>query len=196
MSTRNEQRKATERLVLTGLLSALVAVLSYLGGFIQIGVASVNISLVPVVIGAAIIGPAAGAWLGAVMGVFFFLSKDAALWFSLSIPGTVITVMLKGILAGLAAGLVYKLLRRFNRYGAVLGAAVICPIVNTGIFLLGCLVFFLEDVSSWAAAEGTALATYFIVGMVGVNFLIEFAANVLLSNAIYSILTIFDKRKK
>lgn len=196
MSTRTEQRKATERLVLTGLLSALVAVLSYLGGFIQIGVASVNIALVPVVIGAAIIGPAAGAWLGAVMGVFFFLSKDAALWFSLSIPGTVITVMLKGILAGLAAGLVYKLLRRFNRYAAVLGAAVICPIVNTGIFLLGCLVFFLEDVSSWAAAEGTALATYFIVGMVGVNFLIEFAANVLLSNAIYSILTIFDKRKK
>lgn len=196
MSTRTEQRKATERLVLTGLLSALVAVLSYLGGFIQIGVASVNISLVPVVIGAAIIGPAAGAWLGAVMGVFFFLSKDAALWFSLSIPGTVITVMLKGILAGLAAGLVYKLLRRFNRYAAVLGAAVICPIVNTGIFLLGCLVFFFDTVSSWAAAEGASLAVYFIVGMVGVNFLIEFAANVLLSNAIYSILTIFDKRKK
>ena len=196
MSTRNEQRKATERLVLTGLLSALVAVLSYLGGFIQIGVASVNISLVPVVIGAAIIGPAAGAWLGAVMGVFFFLSKDAALWFSLSIPGTVITVMLKGILAGLAAGLVYKLLRRFNRYAAVLGAAVICPIVNTGIFLIGCLVFFFDTVSSWAAAEGTALATYFIVGMVGINFVIEFIANVVLSNAIYSILTIFDKRKK
>ena len=196
MSTRNEKRQATERLALTALLTALVAVLSYLGGFIKIGVASINLSLVPVVIGAAILGPVAGAWLGAVMGVFFFASADAPFWLGLSVHGTVITVMIKSIVAGLCAGLVYKLLRKFNRYVAALGAAVVCPIVNTGIFLLGCLVFFLEDVSSWAAAEGTALATYFIVGMVGVNFLIEFAANVLLSNAIYSILTIFDKRKK
>jgi len=164
MSTRTEQRKATERLVLTGLLSALVAVLSYLGGFIQIGVASVNISLVPVVIGAAIIGPAAGAWLGAVMGVFFFLSKDAALWFSLSIPGTVITVMLKGILAGLAAGLVYKLLRRFNRYGAVLGAAVLFPEADLGIEG-GCLG--LEDGGTMRAQCRSSIAEQGIDSIIG-----------------------------
>ena len=102
----------TEKLVLLALFSAIVAVLAYYGGFIKIGgLASISLTLIPVVIGAALYGPLAGAWLGGVAGVIFFLTPDAAFWLGLSIPGTIITVMVKGILAGLCAGLVYKLLK-------------------------------------------------------------------------------------
>ena len=92
----------TEKLVLLALLSALVAVLSYFGGFIKIGgLASISLTLIPVVLGAAILGAGAGAWLGAVSGAVFFLTADAAFWLGLSIHGTIITVMVKGIAAGL-----------------------------------------------------------------------------------------------
>jgi LytS/YehU family sensor histidine kinase len=125
----------TEKLVLLSLFTALVAILADFGGFIKIGgLASISLTLIPVVLGAAMCGPWAGAWLGGVSGVVFFMTADAAFWMGLSIPGTIITVMVKGIAAGLVAGLVYKLLEKKNRYVAVIAAAIVCPVVNTGIF--------------------------------------------------------------
>ncbi len=186
---------STERLVLLSLLSAIVAILSYFGGFIKIGgLASISLTLIPVVLGAAICGPLAGAFLGGVSGVVFFLTADAAFWFGLNIFGTVITVMVKGILAGLSAGLVYRLLEKFNRYLAVMAAAVVCPLVNTGIFLVGCLVFFVDSVSAGAAAEGMSLAAYLIIFFVGLNFVFELVVNVVLSPAIVRIIDIAEKK--
>ena len=102
------------------MLTAMVAVLAYFGGFIKIGgLASISLTLIPVVIGAALCGPWAGAWLGAVAGAIFFATADAAFWLGLSIPGTIVTVLIKGIAAGLLAGIAYRLLEKKNRYLAV-----------------------------------------------------------------------------
>ena len=70
----------TKRLVLLALLSAIVAVLAYYGGFIKIGgLASISLTLIPVVIGATLCGPLAGAWLGAVAGAVFLATPGPAL---------------------------------------------------------------------------------------------------------------------
>ncbi|MBQ2736046.1 MAG: ECF transporter S component [Clostridia bacterium] len=184
----------TQRIVLMALFTALTAVLSYFGGFIKIGgLASISLTLIPVVLGSALCGAKAGAWLGAVSGVVFFLTADAAFWFGLSIPGTVITVLVKGIAAGLAAGVVYKLLEKYNRYIAVLVSAVVCPIVNTGIFLLGCLIFFMDTVRGGAAGEGMGVFGYLIVAFVGLNFVFELVVNIVLSPAILKIINLKKK---
>ncbi|MBR2132434.1 MAG: ECF transporter S component [Oscillospiraceae bacterium] len=186
----------TRRLVLLALLSAIVAVLAYYGGFIKIGgLASISLTLIPVVIGATLCGPLAGAWLGGVAGAVFLATPDAAFWLSLSIPGTIITVMVKGILSGLCAGLVYKPFKRFNSYFAVVVSAVVCPVVNTGIFLLGSLVFFMDTVSGGAAAEGISVGKYLIIFFVGLNFVFELIANVALSPAMVRILNVARKEK-
>ncbi len=196
MKTSNKQKLQTEKLVLMALLTALVAVLSYLGGFIKIGgLASISLTLIPVVLGGALLGPLTGAWLGGVAGAVFFATADAAFWFSLSIPGTVITVLVKGILSGLCAGLAYRFFEKFNRYLAVIISAVICPIVNTGIFLIGCLVFFLDTVNSMAAGEGMSVAGYLIVFFVGLNFVFELVLNIIVSPAILRIINIKKKNK-
>ena len=128
---KSKNRLSVVKLIELALLTAIVAVLAYFGGFIKIGsLASISLTLIPVVLGGALCGPLAGAWLGGVSGVVFFLTGDAVFWFGLSIPGTVITVMVKGILAGLCAGLAYKLLERFNRYVAVLVSAVVAVILS------------------------------------------------------------------
>lgn len=186
----------TERLVLLALLTALVAVLSYFGGFIKIGgLASVSLTLIPVVLGSALLGPLSGAWLGGVAGAIFFATADAAFWFGLSIPGTIVTVMVKGILSGYLAGLTYKLLEKFNRYLAVLAAAVVCPVVNTGIFLLGCVVFFLDTVKAMATSEGISVFAYLIIFFVGLNFIFELVFNIILSPAILRIINIRKPKK-
>ena len=199
MKTTNKRSAHSEKLVsmiLLALLTALVAVLAYYGGFIKIGgLASISLTLIPVIIGATLCGSLAGAWLGAVAGVIFFATPDAVFWFGLSVPGTVITVMVKGILSGLCAGLVYKLLKKVNHYLAVLVSAIVCTVVNTGIFLLGSLVFFMDTVSAGASAEGTSIAMYLIVFFVGLNFVFELVANIIVSPAIVRILDIAKKQK-
>jgi uncharacterized membrane protein len=148
-----------------------------------------------VVLGAALCGPCAGAWLGGVSGVVFFMTADAAFWMGLSIPGTIITVMVKGIAAGLVAGLVYKLLEKKNRYVAVIAAAIVCPVVNTGIFLLGCMIFFIDAVKDMAAGEGMSIGAYLILFFVGLNFVFELLTNIILSPAIVKLLNIRKDKK-
>ena len=197
MKNTNKQRIHTQDLVLLAILSAIVAVLAYFGGFIKVaGLASISLTLIPVVIGAALCGPLAGAWLGAVAGVIFFATPDAAFWMGLSVPGTIITVMVKGVLSGLCAGLVFKLLEKFNRYLAVVVSAIVCPVVKTGIFLLGSLVFFMDAVSSGAATEGISIGMYLIVFFVGLNFVFELVANIAVSPAMVRILDITKKYRK
>ena len=67
---------------------------------------------------------------------------------------TVLVVLVKGVACGFFAGLVYKLFSKIHNVFAVFAAAIICPVVNTGVFLLGCQFFFLETVSAWGAALG------------------------------------------
>ena len=195
MQRKTKKQQETEKLVLVALFTALVAVLSYFGGFIKIGtIASINLTLIPVVLGAALCGPYVGAWLGAVSGAVFFLTADAAFWLGLSIPGTIITVMIKGIVAGLLAGLAYKALEKFNRYVAVLVSAVVAPVVNTSIFLLGCSIFFLDTIKEWAVADNSSVGVYMITGLVTLNFVFELVVNLVLSPSILRIINIKKKR--
>ena len=199
MNINNKKNTAlsTKDLVLLALLTALVAILSYFGGFIKIGgLASISLTLIPVVIGAVLCGPMAGAWLGGVSGVVFFMTADAAFWLGLSVPGTIITVMVKGIAAGLCAGLVYQLLEKRNRYLAIAASAIVAPIVNTGIFIIGCLVFFIDTVSAFAEAESMSIGAYLILFFVGLNFVFELIVNVVLSPAIARVIEVAEKTFK
>jgi uncharacterized membrane protein len=184
----------TKRLALLSILTALTAVLSYMGGFIKVGgLASISLTLIPVVIGGALCGKSAGVWIGGVSGVIFFLTPDSAFWLGLSAAGTVITVMLKAIAAGWCAGLVYELLEKKNRYTAVFTAAIVCPVINTGIFLVGCLVFFLDTVKELAGAQGMTVGAFLIIGFVGLNFVFELLVNIILSPVILRLINIKKK---
>ena len=135
----NEKTKA---LVGTGILTAIVIVLQAMTASIRLGPFSVTFVLIPIVVGAALYGFKSGAWLGAVFGVVVLLT-DAGAFLAINVPGTIATCILKGMLAGLAAGAVYKLLEAKNRWAAVITAAIVCPVVNTGLFILGCFIFFI-----------------------------------------------------
>ena len=180
-----ESKVNIKNLALTGLLTAIVVVLQYLAVFLRLnGLFSVSLVLVPIVIGAALCGKRAGAWLGFVFSVMVFVTGDATLFLGINFWGTIITVLLKGMLAGFLTALVYQLVAKYNRYVAVIVGAVVCPIVNTGIFLLGSRLFFYDTISQWAVAEGLPVGVYMLVGLVGLNFVFELLVNVILAPVI------------
>ena len=191
----NQKNTNTQKIVGLGLFTAIVVVLQLLGSFIKFGTFSVSLVLVPVVIGAALYGATAGAWLGFVFGVVVLLSGDAAAFLGVNVLGTVLTVLAKGMLAGYVSGLVYKAFESKNRTLAVALAAVACPVVNTGVFLIGCLLFFMETIGGWADAMGFGanVGQYMIIGLVGANFLFELLFNVVLSPVIVRLIRIGKK---
>ena len=181
----------TKKIVGLGILTAIVVVLQLFGSSIKFGMFSISLVLVPIVVGAAIYGFVAGGWLGFVFGVAVLASGDAAAFLTVNAIGTVITVLLKGTLAGFLTGLVYKLFSRLGDIVAVALSAVVCPIVNTGIFLVGCLLFFIDTVTEWAG--GSDVGKYMIFTLVGVNFIVELVTNVLLAPTIVRIVRIGKK---
>ena len=191
----NQKNTNTQKIVGLGLFTAIVVVLQLLGSFIKFGTFSVSLVLVPVVIGAALYGATAGAWLGFVFGVVVLLSGDAAAFLGVNALGTVLTVLAKGMLAGYVSGLVYKAFESKNRTLAVALAAVACPVVNTGVFLIGCLLFFMETIGGWADVMGFGanVGQYMIIGLVGANFLFELLFNVVLSPVIVRLIRIGKK---
>lgn len=189
----------TRKLVLAAILTALVIVLQLMGSFIKFGPFSISLVLVPIIIGAATCGVKIGAWLGFIFGTVVlamgYAGGDAAAFLAINHFGTYVTVLLKGILCGYVAGLIYKLFERKNKYVAVICSAIACPIVNTGIFILGCFVFFLPTISNWADANGfgTNVVKYIAFAMVGGNFIFEFITNIFLSPIIVRLLNIRKK---
>jgi len=176
------------------ILTAIVIVLQLLCTFVRVGPFSITLALMPIIIGAALYGPLIGGWLGFVFGVVVLL-VDAGAFLAVNVIGTVITVIAKGFLAGFLAGLVYKVMEKVNTYVAVAAAAVISPLVNTGVFFIGCQIFFMPTIASWAGSGETAMH-YLIFGMIGFNFITEMVINAILCPAVVRLLKIGKKTLK
>ncbi len=182
----------TRNMVGVALFTAIVVVLQFLGGGIKVGgMFSISLVLVPIVVGAAVYGWQAGAWLGFAFGVAVLLSGDAAAFLVIDFMATIFVVLLKGTVCGLVAGLAYKVLARKNNRFAVYSAAILCPIFNTGIFLLGCQLFFLEAIAQWGEALGfDDVYAYMFLGLAGINFIIEIIVNIILAPVIVRLIRI------
>lgn len=178
-----------------GLLTAIVIVLQFISMALRFGNFSITLTLIPIVVGAALYGIKTGAWLGFVFGAAVLLTGDAASFLTVNVPGTIATVLVKGAMAGLCAAVVYRLIAKKNEIIAVLVSSVAAPVVNTGIFLLGCRIFFYDTVKAWGEGFGFENAfVYMIVGLVGINFLIELGTNLVLNPAILRIIKIGRKK--
>lgn len=183
----------TRMLAIMGILTAITVALELFAGFVGIrfGPFNITLALAPTIIGAALYGWKAGAWLGFVFSFIVLFEPATALFMSVNAPATILVVLVKGTVAGLVAGAVYNAIAKKNKLAAVITAGLAAPIVNTGIFLLGCVAFFFNTVSELGAASGYDNAfAFLILGMVGLNFLVESAINLCLSTVIVRILSI------
>lgn len=184
-----------ETMVMAALMTALVVVFQCIATYTTFfGPFSTAIGLIPIVIGAVLCGPVIGGWLGFVFGIVVIATGGANLFFAFHIFGTVVTVLVKGIACGVAAGAVYKLLERFNKIVALVVAALACPIVNTGIFLLGTVVFFMPFADAIAELLGLAVSGFAVfVALAFGNFLFEIGMSAVLSPVMIRVIDVAEK---
>lgn len=182
------KNERVKRMVGIALLMAMVVVMQFISGIIPpVGGFSISLVLIPIVLGAALFGPKAGALLGATFGVVVVINcitgadPGGAMVFQANPFLCILVVLGKGILAGLASGVVYQLLKEKNGYIAMLCAAIVCPLVNTGTFVICMLLFFIDVLSAWAG--GGDIMGYVLTGLVLANFVPELLINIIFSPA-------------
>lgn len=175
------------------LMIALIVVLQLLGYVLpRVGPFGLSFVLVPIIIGAAFFGPKEGAILGSAFGVIVCiccyngLDAGGFMVWQASPLLCVLVVVAKGVLAGFGSGLIYKCFKHKNEHLGITLSAIICPVLNTGIFLLGMKLFFFDVLSAWAG--GSNVAGYVLTGIVLANFVPELLINVILSPACHRIL--------
>lgn len=150
MPQSHEHHSSTGFLVRVALLAAVIAVMAFTPlGYFRTGFLSITLLPIPVVIGAIVLGPTAGAILGAVFGVTsviqcFGLESFGTTLMGINPVGTLITCMIPRILMGFLSGVLFLLLRRLfgSRFGVFAAACLAGPLLNTLLFMTSLCVFF------------------------------------------------------
>ena len=181
-----------KRMVGIASLAAVVVVLQLIANYIPgPGGVSITLALIPLVIGAIIYGPSGGAILGVIMGGIILTAPSTASFLNVRPIITVILCLVKTGVAGYVSGLVFNLLKKHNLVVAVVISSILVPILNTGIFSIGCMLFYMETLTEWAG--GSNAITFLFLTMIGINFIIEFVINSVLSPTILYIVKIVSK---
>ena len=181
------------------LLMGLIVVLQLLSGTIPpVGGFTISLVLIPIVLGGALFGVKTGALLGGVFGIIVMIGcitgtdVGGAMVFQANPVLCFLVVMGKGILAGLISGWIYRLIHGKNAYIAMLAAAIVCPTVNTGVFVVCMLTFFKDVLAAWAG--GGDILAYVLTGLVLANYVPELLINVIFSPAGQRILHSIQKK--
>lgn len=181
------------------LLTALVLIMAYTPlGYLKTpwGV-EITFIVIPVAIGSILLGPSAGGFLGLVFGLTSFFqcfgtSVLGATLLGINPIGTFFCCVVNRVLVGIIPGLLYKLLRRYDRT-RVVGIAVCCfltPVLNTVLYIAGNWLIFSDawlsiaaDNYGYTGTGGFGLLA-FMLGMVAVNGIAEAAACLVLGTSI------------
>ena len=199
--------KGTLFLTQLGLLIALELVLAFTPlGYLSVPGLTITFLMVPVSIGAIVLGPTAGAVLGAVFGLTSFgqcfgASPFGAALLAISPALTFVLCVVPRVLAGWLPGLLFRALNRPGagkaRQSFVFGvSALAASLLNTLLFMTALLLgfFHTEYIQSMAQAMGAANPILFAALFVGVQGLIEAGVCCVISGLLSNVLCSFLKR--
>ena len=194
-----ENFSQAKKLTYFAVLTALTIVLQLLGNTVKIGIVTLNFSLIPIVLAAILLGVWYGTVLGAITGLIILLhcgilGADGFTNVLFATDPVIISLVcvVKTAAAGAVSALLFKWISKFNGFAATVVAAGIVPVINSGIFILGMLCIIPSLYNAGFLAEGANAFAGIVVGFVGLNFVFEFALNVIVAPALYRVIKIID----
>ena len=192
----NSQR--VKKLVGLATLTALVVGLQFLSNYVSFGSISITLALIPIAMGAILYGPLAGLFLGAVMGAIVIAAPSTqAVFMPVNPAATIILCLLKTAIAGLVSGLLFKLFafiakkqkdvkkKKILFAAGVIVAALVVPVINTGLFIVGASIFFMDLFGNFITIIDAVITT---------NFLVEFLVSAILSPALVTLIKVLTRQ--
>lgn len=198
--------KATEKtrkLVQMAILIAIMLIMAFTPlGYLKVGMIEISFMTIPVVIGAILLGPTAGATLGGVFGLTSFIqcfgmSAFGAALLSINPVLTFLVCMVPRILMGYLAGVIFQVLHRTDKT-KILSFAVSSlsgAVLNT-IFFVGLLMLLFGSSDYIMGMRGGMSLLSFLAAFVGVNGVVEAIVAFILGTAISKALVQFLPKDK
>ncbi len=176
-------RERTMKLVQMAMLSAIIILMAFTPlGYLKVGTLSITFIMIPVVIGAIVLGPSYGAILGGLFGITSFiqcfgLEPFGTALFSINPFYTFIICMVPRILMGFLAGLIFKAIARIDKTKVLsfVCASLSGALLNTILFMGSLVLLFgnTDYIHGFMDMLGTTSVIPFIIAFVGVNGLVE-----------------------
>lgn len=176
------KKTKTLKLAQLALLVAIVLVMAYtpLGYLRTLGL-EISFLMIPVTIGAIVLGPVEGAILGLVFGLTSFgtcfgSSAFGAALLAINPIFTFIGCVVTRVLAGFLTGVVFKIVKKL-KFGYEI-TSLAGPLLNTFFFMSALVLFFYntEFIQNLATTLGAANPFAFVIAFVGLQGLVEAVA--------------------
>lgn len=183
-----------------GVLIALTVVLQLFASAVPIGAVTLNFSLVPMALGAMILGAAGGGILGFVSGAVTFincaiLGREPFTAYLFQQSPVILTIVCFGktTVAGIVAGIVFSLISRKNITAGAIVSSIVLPIINTGLYVLGMVIMY-PHVAAYLAMESGAGAVFIaVVTIIWLNFVLEIAVSAICAPALATVIRVVEK---
>lgn len=187
-TTKSKSKMSAKELTTLGLLTGILLVMNFtpLGYFHTFGL-SISLMMIPVGIGAMLIGPKAGLWLGFIFGATSFYqaltgaSAFSTMLLSISPLGTFLTCVPTRMVMGFLTGVLFQFLRKLDKKKtfSFFAGGFLAGFLNT-LFFMGVLVLCFwntEYIQGLNQAFGNVNPFLFVVFFVGINGALEWPAS-------------------
>jgi uncharacterized membrane protein len=200
----NSKFFSARNVALLGILIALVIVLQLFASAIPMFGVTLNFSLIPIALAGILMGYLGGAIVGFTCGLVVFITMavmgqepSTAYLFQTNPVILTLTCIGKTTIAGLVSGLLYKLIEKKNKTIAVGVGALVIPIVNTGIYMLG-IVLMKESASEFMGLTSSSAGVVFgvVFGLIWLNFVLEMVINTIFTPILHRVIKVLDKESK
>lgn len=188
-------------MVQLAILVAIMLIFAYTPlGYLKAGPIEITFMVLPVAIGAIILGPVSGAILGGIFGLTSFIQCFGASAFGALLLGinpvlTFITCMLPRLLCGWLSGLIFKALHSSEhmKTAPYFIASLATAVLNTLFFMLCIIQFFWKNDSFLTTMGSWQLPTdsvwLFLLAFVGINGVVEALVNFIAAGTVSKVLS-------
>lgn len=183
----------TSQLVVLGLMTAILFLMAYTPlGYLNIGPLAITFNVIPVAVSAIVLGPAGGAFTGAIFGMTSFLqcigiggtSAMGVILFEINPILAFIQRFVPRFLDGLLLGYIFQIARRFTHMSlACMITGFFSAFLNTALFMTALVVLF-GNTSYMQELMGGKNVILFICGFVGINAIFEMIASTIITGAV------------
>ena len=203
MSQKTNMSANTLKMIQLALLTAVIVLMAFTPvGFIRTPGLEITLIGIPVVVGAVLLGPSGGAFLGAVFGLCSFIqcfgmSPFGAVLLGINPLWTFVVCFIPRTLMGWLSALLFKGLRKVDktRFFSFLAACLGGALLNTILFMTALMLCFGQS-EYILGMQGSMNVFAFVLAFVGVNGLIEAIVCAVAGTAVSKALYMFLYRDK